>query len=108
MKIDRSFVRGLPNSSDDVAIVNAVIELGHALNLSVAAEGVETDDQLGKLQPAGCDTAQGFLFSRPVEPEAIDRLLGGKPEEVGREPRRPASKGKRRRSGRRRRSARRR
>jgi diguanylate cyclase (GGDEF)-like protein len=106
VKIDRSFVRGLPNSADDIAIVNAVIELGHALNLSVTAEGVETDEQLGKLQLAGCDTAQGFLFSRPVEAEVIDRLLGGgRPE---RKERRAAPKSKRRHGSRRRRSARRR
>ena len=75
VKIDRSFVRGLPHSSEDVAIVNAVIELGHALNLSVVAEGVETSDQLGNLQAAGCDTAQGFLFSRPEHPDVVDELV---------------------------------
>jgi diguanylate cyclase len=75
VKIDRSFVRGLPHSSEDVAIVGAVIELGHALNLSVVAEGVETSDQLGNLQSAGCDSAQGFLFSRPEHPDVIDGLV---------------------------------
>jgi EAL domain-containing protein (putative c-di-GMP-specific phosphodiesterase class I) len=53
VKIDRSFVRGIPHSSEDVAIVDAVIELGHALRLSVTAEGVETADQLGNLQSSG-------------------------------------------------------
>jgi diguanylate cyclase len=76
VKIDRSFVRGLPHSPEDVAIVGAVIELGHALNLSVTAEGVENTKQLGNLQSAGCDTAQGFLFSRPERPEVVDGLLG--------------------------------
>jgi diguanylate cyclase len=75
VKIDRSFVRGLPHSSEDVAIVSAVIELGHALNLSVVAEGVETSDQLGNLQAAGCDSAQGFLFSRPEHPDVVNELV---------------------------------
>ena len=75
VKVDRSFVRGVPDNEEDVAIVNAVIELGHALKLSVTAEGVETVEQLGNLQGAGCDTAQGFLFYRPEPPEVIEQLF---------------------------------
>jgi diguanylate cyclase (GGDEF)-like protein len=75
VKVDRSFVRGVPDNEEDVAIVNAVIELGHALKLSVTAEGVETAEQLGNLQTAGCDTAQGFLFYRPEPPEVVEQLF---------------------------------
>ncbi|MGH2896867.1 MAG: putative bifunctional diguanylate cyclase/phosphodiesterase [Solirubrobacteraceae bacterium] len=75
VKIDRSFVRGVPESEEDMAIVSAVIELGHALKLSVTAEGVETADQLDNLQTAGCDTAQGFLFYRPEPPEVVEQLF---------------------------------
>jgi diguanylate cyclase len=77
VKVDRSFVRGLPENEEDVAIVNAVIELGHALKLSVTAEGVETREQLGNLQTAGCDSAQGFLFFRPEPPEEVAKLFAG-------------------------------
>jgi diguanylate cyclase (GGDEF)-like protein len=77
VKVDRSFVRGVPDNEEDVAIVNAVIELGHALKLSVTAEGVETAEQLDRLQNAGCGTAQGFLFYRPEPPEVVERLFAG-------------------------------
>jgi diguanylate cyclase (GGDEF)-like protein len=77
VKVDRSFVRGVPESEEDVAIVNAVIELGHALKLSVTAEGVETTDQFDNLRAAGCDTAQGFLFFRPEPPEEVAKLFAG-------------------------------
>jgi diguanylate cyclase len=75
VKIDRSFVRGLPDSSEDAAIVGAVIELGHALGLSVTAEGVETDAQRANLHASGCDTAQGFLFSRPEPADVVEAQL---------------------------------
>ncbi|MBV9606719.1 MAG: EAL domain-containing protein [Solirubrobacterales bacterium] len=77
VKVDRSFVRGVPENEEDVAIVNAVIELGHALKLSVTAEGVETTEQFDNLRAAGCDTAQGFLFFRPEPPEVVAELFAG-------------------------------
>ncbi len=75
VKVDRSFVRGLPDNQEDAAIVNAVVGLGHALKLSVTAEGVETPEQLGNLQLAGCDTAQGFLFFHPEPPDVVEKLF---------------------------------
>jgi diguanylate cyclase (GGDEF)-like protein len=69
LKIDRSFVMGLPSDSDDAAIVQAIVALGQNLKLKVLAEGVETMDQRSFLQTQGCDYFQGFLFSKPL-PEA--------------------------------------
>ena len=78
MKIDRSFIHGLTRVPDEDAIVSAIVDLSHALGLFTVAEGVETQRQLDYLRSIGCDRAQGFLFARPEEPEAIDELIGAR------------------------------
>lgn len=75
LKIDRSFVRDLTIGSDDAAIVKAIISLAHNLQLSVIAEGVETQAQLEYLQLHSCDQIQGYFISRPVSAEALAKLL---------------------------------
>jgi diguanylate cyclase (GGDEF)-like protein/PAS domain S-box-containing protein len=69
VKIDRSFVTGLPDSAEKASIANAILSLGSALDLTVVAEGVETHAQAQWLREHGCAAAQGYLFGRP-EPEA--------------------------------------
>jgi diguanylate cyclase (GGDEF)-like protein/PAS domain S-box-containing protein len=66
VKIDRSFISGLPTDGDDLAIAEAVIAMAHSLGLGVVAEGVETEAQLSALRDLGCDEAQGFLLGRPM------------------------------------------
>lgn len=75
LKIDRSFVICLGHDSQQEAIAQAIIVLAHALNLSVVAEGVETESQLQYLGANQCDEIQGFLFSRPLPPAECERLL---------------------------------
>ncbi|MBA2575634.1 MAG: EAL domain-containing protein [Euzebyaceae bacterium] len=65
LKIDRSFIGGLGGGAEETAIVAAIVQLAHALSLSVVAEGVETPAQLRALQALGCDFVQGFLLGRP-------------------------------------------
>ena len=77
VKIDRSFVKGLPADRDDAAITQAVIAMAHSLQLEVVAEGVETQAQLDYLRALGCDQAQGYLIGRPMPAEQLQRLLGG-------------------------------
>jgi diguanylate cyclase (GGDEF)-like protein len=76
IKIDRSFVRDLPQDPGDRAIAQAIISMGKALGMTVVAEGVETTEQETFLRDHGCDEMQGFLFSKPVPPGNIPGLLG--------------------------------
>jgi len=76
IKIDRSFVSGLPSDEGDAAIVRAIIALGRSLGREIIAEGVETTEQAGWLIREGCSTAQGFLFARPMPEPDFERWLG--------------------------------
>jgi EAL domain-containing protein (putative c-di-GMP-specific phosphodiesterase class I) len=74
LKIDKSFVRDIATSSNDQAIVRAVVLMAHSMNLRVVAEGVEKEDQLSFLREQQCDEAQGFLFSEPLSAEKFLEL----------------------------------
>ncbi|MHC9015233.1 bifunctional diguanylate cyclase/phosphodiesterase [Stenotrophomonas sp. Ste96] len=74
IKIDHAFVRDLENSSEDVVIVSAIVALGHALDMDIVAEGVETVGQRAYLERLGCDYLQGYLLGRPVDPERFMQL----------------------------------
>jgi EAL domain-containing protein (putative c-di-GMP-specific phosphodiesterase class I) len=73
IKIDMSFVRNLPDSEHDAAIVRGVIALGHDLNRTIVAEGVETVEQLEWLRKAHCDVIQGYLVERPMPARQFER-----------------------------------
>jgi EAL domain-containing protein (putative c-di-GMP-specific phosphodiesterase class I) len=79
LKIDQSFTREVTSSADGAAIARAVIQLGHALDLRVIAEGVETEGQLHFMRENGCDEIQGYVYSRPLDPEALRSLLASAP-----------------------------
>lgn len=71
LKIDRSFVTGIDERSEGQVIAALVVEMGHLLKLNVIAEGVESEAELSQLRKLGCDDAQGFLYARPLESEAL-------------------------------------
>lgn len=75
LKLDQSFVRGLPNDQDDIAITRAVIALGHSMGLKVLAEGIEQADQLDLLCQLGCDHGQGYYFGRPQPAAQLQQTL---------------------------------
>jgi len=75
IKIDRSFMRDLKSKGDSLAIIKAVIGLGHSLGMSTTAEGIETEEQLAAVREQGCNEVQGFLFSPPVSAAAVTEML---------------------------------
>ncbi len=75
LKIDRTFISGLPGDEDDMAVATAVISLGQKLNLKVIAEGVETEEQAEFLRENNCDEIQGFLLGTPMPPAELESFL---------------------------------
>jgi diguanylate cyclase (GGDEF)-like protein len=71
LKVDQSFVSGLPSDRDDLAICTAVIAMGQALGMNVIAEGVETVEQLAVLRSLGCNQVQGYLFAKPMPADEL-------------------------------------
>ncbi|WP_279041915.1 putative bifunctional diguanylate cyclase/phosphodiesterase [Brevibacillus borstelensis] len=75
LKIDQSFIRGIPSRADDAAIASSIIVMAHSLGLQVLGEGVETEEQRQFLAERGCDEMQGYLFSKPVPAKQAEELL---------------------------------
>jgi EAL domain-containing protein (putative c-di-GMP-specific phosphodiesterase class I) len=75
VKIDQSFVQGLGTDREDERIVSSLVDLVSNLGLRSIAEGVETEDQLARLRVLGCDQAQGYLFARPLPPDAVPATI---------------------------------
>ncbi|WP_083394541.1 putative bifunctional diguanylate cyclase/phosphodiesterase [Planococcus donghaensis] len=75
LKIAQSFVRDMATNPHDEALVEAMVLIGHKLNMSVIAEGVETEEQLALLKELGCDEIQGYLFSKPLTTDHFSQLL---------------------------------
>ena len=75
LKIDKSFIAGLPQDTENAAITRAIIAMAHGLKMVVVAEGVETDEQLLMLEEYGCDMAQGYFLGHPSPHDAITAML---------------------------------
>jgi diguanylate cyclase (GGDEF)-like protein len=75
LKIDRSYIRGIPKNEDDAAIASAMVAMAHKLNLTVVAEGIEDEEQLEMLRTWGCDEFQGYMVSPPVPSDEFRELV---------------------------------
>ncbi|CCD93274.1 putative diguanylate cyclase (GGDEF)/phosphodiesterase (EAL) with PAS domains precursor [Bradyrhizobium sp. ORS 375] len=82
IKIDRAFVMNLGRNPQSAAIIRAVIGLGHGMNMSIVAEGVETPEQLGFLAEQGCDSVQGYLLGKPLPIDKYDGVVGRAHDDV--------------------------
>ena len=84
LKIDRSFIAALPDDRNANTLVSTIISLAHSLQLTVVAEGVETEAQVDLLRRLGCDEMQGYVFSKPLAFDELSVLLRNAPEATGR------------------------
>jgi len=75
LKVDRSFIQSINSQEQDARLINAIVSMAHSLNLEVIAEGVETDIQLSHVKELGCEFAQGFLFSKPIQAKDFEQYL---------------------------------
>jgi EAL domain-containing protein (putative c-di-GMP-specific phosphodiesterase class I) len=75
LKIDKAFVDGIGKGREDTALAHAIVKLSHTLQLHTVAEGIEQAEQAAHLASLGCQDGQGFLFARPLNPEAMTELL---------------------------------
>ena len=75
VKIDRSFVKGIPEDREDMVLIHAIIAMAHGLGLVVIAEGIETQEQWDFLKSEDCDFAQGYFFSKPLPPQELETWL---------------------------------
>ncbi len=76
LKVDRTFVAGLPNSKQDGAIVEALLSIARAFSFATMAEGIETEGQAAALRAAGCELGQGYLYARPMPADEFSALIG--------------------------------
>jgi len=75
LKIDRSFVNRTGNVRQHCAIIHSILQLAHAMEMEVVAEGVETPEQLALLQSLDCNYGQGYLFAKPLDPEVAEKFI---------------------------------
>ena len=75
LKMDMKFIRNIENSETDRKLVTLILDIAKFLDVSVVAEGVETEGQLAILRSGNCDLVQGYFFSRPLPPEEFEQLI---------------------------------